>query len=165
MDKNIVPISDEAFPGKLRELIEKMGSIDISAYQREYNDYASQFQMQPVEALIVDRDAPYLEHMEKTEQYQSESLKILESIKQNTANLYTLVDLINRSNEQQDALIGLIAEIMAISKAKNKEEADSFFRKTMDKASKTIKDGETLYKIAGYAMTVYNFVTSILQQK
>ena len=37
---------------------------------------------------------PLREHIERTEDYQSHCLEILQSIEANTANLYTLVDLI-----------------------------------------------------------------------
>ena len=41
--------------------------------------------------------------------YREETIRSLRAIEQNTANLYTLVDLISKSNEQQDELIEIIA--------------------------------------------------------
>ncbi len=82
---------------------------------------------------------------------------------QNTANLYTLVDLINKSNEQQDELIAIIADILTIAKAKDKKEAESIYKKVMAKITQTVKDGETLAKVVGYATTVYELAKPIIE--
>lgn len=97
------------------------------------------------------------------ENYQTESLKTLRAIEQNTANLNTLVDLISKSNEQQDELISIIAEILTIAKAKDKKEAESIYKKVMGRITQTIKDGETLAKVVGYATTVYELAKPIIE--
>lgn len=155
MDNKYSNISKELFP---TEMLEKFKNVDFSIIQPSYSNLITHIELPEVPDF---EPIPLREHIEKTEQYQADSLKILESINQNTANLYTLVDLINKNNEQQDELISLISEIMAISKAKNKKEADSLFRKVMDKTNTIIKDGETLYKIVGYATTVYSAVNTM----
>lgn len=97
------------------------------------------------------------------EAYRQETIRSLRAIEQNTANLYTLVDLISKSNEQQDELIAIIAEILTIAKAKDKKEADSIYKKVMTKITQTVKDGETLAKVVGYATTVYELAKPIIE--
>ena len=107
---------------------------------------------------------PLREYMEKTEQYQAMSLQILESINQNTANLYTIVELINKSSEQQDEIVSLLVEILSISKAQTKKEASNWYRKSMDRINQTIKDGETLMKVVSFATSVYTAIQPLLQK-
>ncbi len=96
--------------------------------------------------------------------YREEAIRSLRAIEQNTANLYTLVDLISKNNEQQEELIEIIAEVLSIAKAKTKEEAESKFRKVMDKITKTVEDGETLGKIATFATTVWTLAQPIIEK-
>lgn len=134
--------------------------FDFSKIQMPKNEYAtniSKVELPQIEPI------PIREHMEKTEQYQEKSLQILEAINQNTANLFLLVDLINKSNEKQDIIIELISEILSISKAKNKEEAKSLYSRVMSKITSLVEDGETLYKICGYATTVYSMVSTFFK--
>lgn len=95
--------------------------------------------------------------------YRQETIRSLRAIEQNTANLYTLVDLISKSNEQQDELIAIIAEILTIAKAKDKKEAESIYKKVMAKITQIVKDGETLAKVVGYATTVYELAKPIIE--
>lgn len=95
--------------------------------------------------------------------FRQETVRSLQAIEQNTANLYTLVDLISKSNEQQDELIEIITEILSIAKAKSREEAQSAFRKVMGKITQTVQDAETLGKIAGFATTVWNLTQTMIK--
>lgn len=116
---------------------------------------------------IIPYSKLQLEEQQKSnklnEAYQEESLRALHAIEQNTANLYTLVDLISKNNDIQDELIAIFAEVLTIAKAKNKKEAESIFTKVMGKITQTVKDGETLAKVAGYALTVYQFIQPIIE--
>ena len=96
--------------------------------------------------------------------YREETIRSLRAIEQNTANLYTLVDLISKSNEQQDELIEIIAEVLTIAKAKNQAEAKFVYTKVMGRITQTIKDAETLAKIAGYATAVWNLAQPIIEK-
>ena len=97
------------------------------------------------------------------EAYQQETIRSLHAIEQNTANLYTLVDLISKSNEQQDELIAIIADILTIAKAKDKKEAESIYKNVMGKITQTVKDGETLAKLVGWATAVYELAKPIIE--
>lgn len=107
---------------------------------------------------------PLREHIANTEEYQKNSLQILQSIEQNTANLYVLVELLNKSVENQDDLISLVSEILSMSKAKTKEDADSFYRKVMGKINATVKDAESMMKIVTWATSVYNMICTMFQK-
>lgn len=101
-------------------------------------------------------------YFEKTQEYQQKSLEVLQSINENTANLYTMVELISQSNEKQDELISLLSEILALAKAKSKGEAESLFKKIMGKINDTADNADTMIKIVGWATAVYNMVQSMI---
>ena len=101
-------------------------------------------------------------YFEKTQEYQQKSLEVLQSINDNTANLYTMVEMINQNNEKQDELIALMTEILSLAKAKSKEDADSLFKKIMGKINDTTDNVDTMIKIVGWATAVYNMVQSML---
>ena len=103
-------------------------------------------------------------YFENTKAFQDQSLELLKSINQNTANLYAVVELIRSSNEHQETVIELMGEILSIAKAKSKEEADSTYRKIMNKITTAIGDAETLAKVVGYATTVYSVVSTYYPQ-
>jgi Fic family protein len=111
---------------------------------------------------IVQRERERKEAAEAA--YREEAIRSLRAIEQNTASLYTLVDLISKSNEQQDDLIEIIAEVLTIAKAKNQAEAKSVYTKVMVRITQTIKDAETLAKIAGYATAVWNLAQPIIEK-
>ena len=103
-------------------------------------------------------------YFEKSQEYQQQSLEILKSINQNTANLYTLVDLISKSNEQQDEVIGIVSEILTIAKAKEKKEAESLFKKVTSKINDSVETADSAIKLFGWATTIYNMVITMLPQ-
>lgn len=101
---------------------------------------------------------PAQEHREEEKVYWEESLGILKSIEMNTANLAMIVDLINRSNENQDKIIGIFSEVLEIAKATNKEEAESAYRKVMNKIISVAKDADAIQKITSFAGATYTLV-------
>lgn len=101
-------------------------------------------------------------YFEKTLEYQEKSLEALQSINENTANLYTMVELINRSNENQEELLAVFSEILAIAAAKDKKEAANLFKNVMEKVTQTADDVDTIIKISGWAMTIYKMVITML---
>lgn len=107
---------------------------------------------------------PFSDHIEKTEKYQEKSLEILESIKENTANLSMLVEMINQSNDKQDELLEIMTEILAIAKEKEKKEAESKLKMVMNKITNTVDNADSIIKLLNWAMLVYNTVTPMLQK-
>ena len=87
---------------------------------------------------------------------------MLQSINENTANLYTMIELISQSNDKQDEVIALMTEVLSLAKAKSKEEADTLFKKIMSKINDTADSVESMIKIVGWATTVYNMVLPLL---
>lgn len=124
-----------------------------------------------VEPLLEEQEAtpfeetPLGEHFKKTEQYQAESLEILKSIQENTANLYTLVELISNSNDNQDEIIGILSEIFELAKAKSEEEADKQFKKVMTEITDTVEAAESTAKLVGWLTSIYRIVKMILKSK
>lgn len=114
-----------------------------------------------VEVAEIDTP-PLFEHIERTEDYQKKSLEILEQIQQNTATLYTITELINAANDKQDTMIELITEILTISKAQSKEEAESRFKEVLDKIKLVVDSADTIAKLGTMAITIYQIVMKFL---
>ncbi|RHR10247.1 hypothetical protein DWX58_07180 [Pseudoflavonifractor sp. AF19-9AC] len=102
------------------------------------------------------------EKMEEFVHLQKQNNEILQDIEKNTANLKILVDLIHNSVENQDQIISIMAEILAMAKANNKDEADSLCKRVMSKISDTVQNVETMIKIMTFAKMFYNIVQSRL---
>ena len=102
------------------------------------------------------------EKMEEFVHLQKQNNEILQDIEKNTANLQILVDLIHNSVENQDQIISIMAEILAMAKANNKDEADSLCKRVMSKISDTVQNVETMTKIITFAKMFYNIVQSRL---
>ncbi len=162
MDDKYTPISPDSPFG---QMLEKFKGVDVSKLTSVYPtfDYeAINRQMQEhlkdieIEPIIPDG------YFEKTQEYQQKSLEVLQSINENTANLYTMVELISKSNDKQDELISLMTEVLSLAKAKSKEEADTLFKKIMSKINDTADSVDSIIKIVGWATTVYNMVLPLL---
>ncbi|MDF1495820.1 hypothetical protein [Caproiciproducens sp. CPB-2] len=140
-------------------------NIDFSKLAKPQLDLS--FAQQQTQAIQSAMDAVQAERERKEaneEAYRQETIRSLRAIEQNTANLYTLVDLISKSNEQQDEIISIIAEVLTIAKAKSKGEAKSVYTRVMSRITQTIKDAETLAKLAGYATTVWQLAQPIIDK-
>lgn len=124
----------------------------------DYKDVNPQIHFEDTEIEPIIPDG----YFEKTLKYRQKSLEILQSIDENTANLYIMVELIKQSNDKQDELISLMAEVLSLAKAKSKEEADTLFKKIMSKINGTADSVESTIKIVGWAITVYNMVLPLL---
>jgi predicted house-cleaning NTP pyrophosphatase (Maf/HAM1 superfamily) len=162
MDDSYKPI-DPSSP--LGQMMEKFKNIDISRLMPSYTLPDYDFINRQLQENIQDIDPIIPEgYFKKTQEYQEESLEMLKSINTNTANLYTLVDLISNANDKQDELIGLISEILTIAKAKDKEEAESLFKKVMGKINETVKSADSMIKIMGWATSIYSMVIAMLNK-
>jgi Zn-dependent M32 family carboxypeptidase len=87
-------------------------------------------------------------------QYDQEVLKTLKNIERNTAGLNDVIPLLVRSVENQETIAELLKESIDIAASKTKEEAESKWRKVMDKANQLTADFETIKAIQGFANTV-----------
>ena len=161
MDDKYTPIS---LNSQVKQMLEKMKCFDAS---KMIPVYYPTFEHKDVNRQIHFEDTeiePFLPdgYFEKTLEYQQKSLEVLHSSNENTANLYIMVELIKQSNDKQDELISLMAEVLSLAKAKSKEEADTLFKKIMSKINGTVDSVESMIKIVGWATTVYNMVLPLL---
>lgn len=160
MDDKYIPI-DPASP--LGQAIEKGKNLDLSkmTFAHPAMNYDFIYRQMLEHTQEIDPIIPE-GYFEKSQEYQQQSLEMLKSINQNTANLYTLVDLISKSNEQQDEIIEIVSEILAIAKAKEKKEAESFLKKVMTKINDSVETADSMIKLAGWATAIYSMVITIL---
>jgi len=177
-EKITIDMADAPAKPTAFEALEKLGKFVIKMQEQDAKmQRIAQNLTVPDNSFKVDTDAIYRSiaeykadpiipegYFEKTQEYQQKSLEVLQSINENTANLYTMVELINQNNEKQDELIALMTEILSLAKAKSKAEADSLFKKIMGKINDTTDNVDSMIKIVGWATTVYNMVLPMLPQ-
>lgn len=157
--------SQTSLDSSLRQMLEKLKSIDVPkltpvypTFDYEAISHQMQAQLKDIEIDPIIPDG----YFEKTQEYQKKSLEVLQSINENTANLYTMIELISKSNDKQDELISLMTDVLSLAKAKSKEEADTLFKKIMNKINDTADSVDSIIKIVGWATTVYNMVLPLL---
>lgn len=105
-------------------------------------------------------NSPIVNHREEEKMYWEESLNLLKNIEVNTANLGTLVDLINNSNEKQDEIIQIITELLEIAKETNKNEAESKYRQVMNRIGQIADDADALVKLYGFGQLIGTILKS-----
>lgn len=154
MDDKFQPI---VLNSQLGQTMEKFKNVELTPFTTP-NLYP-EFEMPELPEFEA---IPLAEHIERTGEYQQQSLEMLKSINQNTANLYTLVDLISKSNEKQDEVLSLISEILTIAKAKEKREAESIFKRVMTKINDTVETADSTIKLVCWATEIYNMVLTML---
>lgn len=160
MDDKFQPIDPNS---QLGQMMENFKNFDISKITPVYPTMDYDFINRQMQEIEIDPIIPE-GYFEKSQEYQQQSLEMLKSINQNTANLYTLVDLISKSNEQQDEVIGIVSEILTIAKAKEKKEAESLLKKVMTKINDSVETADSMIKLVGWATTIYNMVITMLPQ-
>lgn len=144
-----------------------LSKLDLTSLRPDYSTMLaheiSESQRQAEIALKSIQDERERKEADE-EAYRQETIRSLHAIELNTANLSTLVDLISRSNEQQDEIISIITEALTIAKAKSKSEAQSTYTKVMGRITQIVKDAETLAKIAAFATTVWQLAQPIIDK-
>ena len=160
MTEKYIPIDPNS---KLGELVKKFEGMQMVEPNFPSLDYATIYKQVATEMPEIEPIFPE-GYFEKTQEYQQKSLEILESINKNTANLYSIVELIKDSNEKQDEMIALVSEILALAKAKDKKEADSLYKKITSKISTEVKNVDAIIKLVGWATSVYQMISPYLQQ-
>lgn len=162
MGDKYTPISPDS---PLGQMLEKFRDFEVSKVAPVYTTFDYEVIKRQMQENLQDMEIdPIIPdgYFEKTQEYQKKSLEALQSINENTANLYTMVELISRSNDKQDELISLMTEVLSLAKAKSKEEADTMFKKIMGKINNTADSVDSIIKIVGWATTVYNMVLPLL---
>lgn len=97
----------------------------------------------------------------ESQEAQIESLKVLRNIETNTAYLQNVVELLNVYNDNQSEIRNLITDIFNIAAAKDKKEADSLYRKTINKIGTVFSDAETIQKLVGLATAIIGIYNKI----
>lgn len=175
-DKVTIDLGNQPPKQTAYEALEKIGKMALKLRESDAMFQRMAQQLSSDNSILsIDRDAIFNSvanikvdpiipdgYFEKTQEYQKKSLEVLQSINENTANLYTMVELINKNNEKQDELIELFTEILSLAKVKSKADADTLFKKIMGKINDTTDNVDTMIKLVGWATAVYNMVQPLL---
>jgi len=91
--------------------------------------------------------------------YKEETLRLLNSIKNNTDSLTNIVDLITTSNEKQDEIIEIFNEFLQIATIKNDpDKARSLYKQVMGKIHDITNDGEVIMRLVNFGMLIGNIL-------
>lgn len=101
------------------------------------------------------------EKNEAREQREIESVELLRSINENTKGLDSVVELLKNMNGQQEEVLELLKEVLAISASETKEVAEGKYRTVMKKITTSVEDINTMQTLLGFAKTIYIMATSI----
>ena len=175
-DKITVDLGKSDATPSAMEALEKMGRWVVKLQEQDAKlQKIAQRYATPDRTLAVDTEAMHKAlaeyqvepiipegYFEDTRRFQQKNLEILQSINENTANLYAIVELINKNNEDQEKILEVMSQVLVIATAKSKEEAESLFKRAMQKLNDTTENVETMIKVMGWATTVYNIVAGML---
>lgn len=100
---------------------------------------------------------------EREERYKHDVLALLQGTEKNTGGIADIVKLVHSSNEKQDQVIELLSEIISISTAKTKEEAETKFQNALGKIESLGTTVESVQTLIGLLNTVYNSVQPLLK--
>lgn len=175
-EKITIDVGDTPAKATAFAALEKIGRLAVKMQEQDVKfQRLAQHLTVPDISFKVDTDSIYRSiaeyqvdpiipegYFERTQEYQQKSLEVLQSINENTANLYSIVELINKSTDKQDDLIALLSEVLSLAKAKSKKEADNLFKKIMEKINDTTDNVDSMIKIAGWATTIYNMILPLI---
>ncbi|RFB11477.1 hypothetical protein DZB84_20655 [Bacillus sp. HNG] len=99
---------------------------------------------------------------DKKEAYEQDVLRTLKNIEANTKGLDNVVSLLMNLKDQQDEVLDLLKEILAISTSPNLEAAESKYRQIMNKVNAGIEDFNTMQTLMGFANTIYQMYKGTL---
>lgn len=99
------------------------------------------------------------ESRKKKEQYDQDILNALRQIEENTANLTTIIKLIEDNNEIQGETYEIITELLALAMEKDKKVVEIKYRSIMNKITEFTEDVETITKLSGFAIAIYNILS------
>ena len=100
--------------------------------------------------------------LEEQRAREEEVLERLRSIDNNTAQLSTMVHLLQTSNENSETIIFLLTEIMRIGALKTPEEVESKYKQVVKKISDTVQDAQNMQYLLDNAKLAYTLAMTYL---
>ena len=85
-------------------------------------------------------------------------IELLESIDKNTCALSDMVKLLEENTKDQAVILEIISEFNSLATIKDKKEAQSLYRKIMNKISTGLSDINTINTLFSYGMIIYNML-------
>ena len=85
-------------------------------------------------------------------------IELLESIDKNTCALSDVVKLLEENTKDQAVILEIISEFNSLATIKDKKEAQSLYRKIMNKISTGLSDINTINTLFSYGMIIYNMI-------
>src|SRR5699024_2239047 len=93
---------------------------------------------------------------------QEEANMLLEQISENTSVLKEIVEINKQTQLSNDELNKIMHEILTIAQAKDKEEANSFLKKAIDKINSSGETAGNIATLFSIAMNLYNTTKTMM---
>jgi hypothetical protein len=138
----------------------KTASLTMPTYQLP--SIEDMVDMKEMERLVDEMNQERTEKEAKEEAYKEEHLRLLKNIEQNTKGLDNIVSLLANITKQQDEVLEILKECLAISASAGKQEAESKYRHVMNKVNTVVEDFGTMQTLQGFANTVYQLFINTL---
>lgn len=99
---------------------------------------------------------------EEQQNFHEQSLKLLVQIRNNTATLSTILELIAENNDKQDVILELVSQMLEIATSMNQVELNNKFEKVLASIKNTLELGDISAKLIFYAYTVFTLVSPLI---
>ncbi|MCM1564798.1 MAG: hypothetical protein NC238_02365 [Dehalobacter sp.] len=116
--------------------------------------------MNTINDSMREREEAITREKQEEREHREAVLAALQGIEKNTSGISELILLVSKNDEKQDEIFDLLVEVLSIAKAKDKEEAESIYRKVMKKIGDFSGDIETIQKLFGWAGIIFSMVGS-----
>lgn len=93
---------------------------------------------------------------------QAEANMLLEQISENTSVLKEIVEINKQTQLSNDELNKIMHEVLTIAQARDKEEADSFLKKAVDKINSSGETAGNIATLFSIAMNLYNTTKTMI---
>jgi Mg2+ and Co2+ transporter CorA len=122
-------------------------------------------QIQRMNRVMEEQQARVAEQHARKEEYNQDVLNTLKNIEKNTGDISQLVSMLHDNSEKQLEILDTMKEILSIGTANTEVEAESKYRKVMNKITTTFEDAETMEKLLGYSKVVYHSAKEYIKFK
>ncbi|MEH7122126.1 hypothetical protein V7127_02655 [Bacillus sp. JJ1773] len=134
------------------DIFKNLKDLNVSSQVKFVNPMDEQ--MKRITKLHNDQMKAVQEAQKRKNDYDQEVLQTLKEIKHNTAGLSEVISLLAKNNDNQEKIAEYLKEAIDIAASQTQEEAESKWRKVMNRATDVTTDVETIQKLHGFANTI-----------
>jgi predicted metalloendopeptidase len=138
----------------------KISDLNMKMPKLEHPSIESMVNLDAINRAMDETYRAEAEKEAKEEAYKEEHLRILKNIEENTKGLDNIVALLTSMTKQQEEVLELLKESLAISTSTDTQEAESKYRQVMGRITTVVEDVGTMQTLYGFANTIYKLYTN-----